>query len=182
MDWIFDGGRPCLDLVNTLRDRHLDGRELLTDPAALDEWLVVAGRLARPRHATAEDLALAIRLREAVDRLTRGAAKTADVRLVNRVAAQIPVPQLRVDQDGPRRILRSAAGPVRAALAELAADAIDVVTAGSLIRVCAYDHCGLRFLDASPQHNRQWCSMARCGNRAKARAHYARRKSAEPDT
>ncbi|WP_211299708.1 CGNR zinc finger domain-containing protein, partial [Amycolatopsis lexingtonensis] len=25
-----------------------------------------------------------------------------------------------------------------------------------------------------PRRNRQWCSMSRCGNRAKARAHYAR--------
>ncbi|ONI75128.1 hypothetical protein ALI144C_40990 [Actinosynnema sp. ALI-1.44] len=179
MDWTFDGGRPCIDLVNTLRNRHLDGYELLTDPTKLAEWLALAGHLEQGHRVTAEDLALAIRLREAVDRLTRGTVTAADVKLVNQVAAQIPVPQLRIDAGAPRRVLRSSAGPVRAALAELAADAIDVVTTGSRIRVCAFDNCGLRFLDSSPQHNRQWCSMARCGNRAKARAHYARRKSAK---
>jgi predicted RNA-binding Zn ribbon-like protein len=141
VQWVFDGGRPCLDLVNTLRSRHLGGHEMLIDPAALAEWLVVAERL------------------------------------VNKVAAEAPVPQLRIDDDGPRRVLRSSAGPVGTALAELAVDAIDVVTAGSRVRICASDDCGLRFLDASPRHNRQWCSMSRCGNRAKARAHYARQKS-----
>ncbi|MGC7098207.1 CGNR zinc finger domain-containing protein [Amycolatopsis lurida] len=176
MEWIFDGGRPCLDLVNTRRDRHLGGRELLTSPAALGEWLVAAGHLERRPRVTAEQLALVLRLREAVDRLTRGGTRPADVRLVNEVAVAAPVPQLRIDADGPRCAHRSTAGPVAAVLGELAADAIDVVVAGELVRICASDRCGLRFLDASPRHNRQWCSMARCGNRAKARAHYARRK------
>ncbi|ALG08646.1 CGNR zinc finger domain-containing protein [Kibdelosporangium phytohabitans] len=182
MDWIFDGGRPCIDLVNTRRNRHLDGYELLTDPARLAEWLVLAGHVERPQRVTAEDLALAIDLREAVDRLTRGTVQAADVRLVNRIAAQVPVPQLRIEDDGPRRVMRSSAGPVRTALAELAADAIDLVTAGSLVRICAFDDCGVRFHDTSPKHNRQWCSMARCGNRAKARAHYARRKRPSSST
>lgn len=177
MHWVFDGGRPCLDLVNTLRSRHLGGHEMLTGPAALAEWLVVAERLARRPRVTTEDLTLALQLREAVDRLTRGDTRAADVRLVNKIAAEAPVPQLRIDDDGPRRVLRSSAGPVGTALAELAVDAIDVVTAGSRVRICASDDCGMRFLDASPRHNRQWCSMSRCGNRAKARAHYARRKS-----
>ena len=34
--------------------------------------------------------------------------------------------------------------------------------------------CVLRFYDASRGGRRQWCSMAACGNRAKARRHYAR--------
>jgi predicted RNA-binding Zn ribbon-like protein len=177
VDWIFDGGRPCLDFVNTLRDRYASGREQLVDPAALAEWLVVAGRTERRHRVTSEDLALARELREAIDRLARGETKAADVRLVNRMALELPVPQLRVEADGPRRVLRFEAGPVRAALAELAADAIDLVTTEDVVRICASDDCGVRFVDASPKHNRQWCSMARCGNRAKARAHYARRKS-----
>jgi predicted RNA-binding Zn ribbon-like protein len=175
--WVFDGGRPCLDLVNTLRARHVGGFELLGDPAALGEWLVAAGRLARRPRVTAGERALALRLREAVDRLTRGDTRPVDVRLVNEVAAGAPVPQLRIDDDGPRRVPRATAGPVATALAELAVDAIDVVVTGGLVRICASDNCGLRFLDASPRHNRQWCSMSRCGNRAKARAHYARHKA-----
>lgn len=34
--------------------------------------------------------------------------------------------------------------------------------------------CGWLFLDESRNHNRRWCNMQYCGNRAKARRHYKR--------
>jgi predicted RNA-binding Zn ribbon-like protein len=34
----------------------------------------------------------------------------------------------------------------------------------------------LYFYDTSPKRSRRWCSMATCGNRAKAARHYARSK------
>lgn len=43
-----------------------------------------------------------------------------------------------------------------------------------LIRVCEGPACVLMFLDRSKAHGRRWCSMAMCGNRAKAAAHRAR--------
>ncbi|MFH8973412.1 CGNR zinc finger domain-containing protein [Streptomyces sp. NPDC017890] len=43
------------------------------------------------------------------------------------------------------------------------------------IRPCANDECVLHFYDVSKNGTRRWCSMAGCGNRAKARRHYARR-------
>jgi predicted RNA-binding Zn ribbon-like protein len=46
------------------------------------------------------------------------------------------------------------------------------------IRNCANDDCVLWFYDDSRGGRRQWCSMATCGNRAKARRHYARTRSA----
>ena len=37
-DWIWHGGRPCLDLVNTLRERwSATPRELLVSPADLEQ-------------------------------------------------------------------------------------------------------------------------------------------------
>jgi predicted RNA-binding Zn ribbon-like protein len=42
------------------------------------------------------------------------------------------------------------------------------------IRACAGHDCVLHFYDASRAGRRQWCSMAGCGNRAKARRHYER--------
>jgi predicted RNA-binding Zn ribbon-like protein len=44
-----------------------------------------------------------------------------------------------------------------------------------LIRACAGSGCTLLFLDRTKAHARRWCSMAVCGNRAKAAAHRARR-------
>jgi predicted RNA-binding Zn ribbon-like protein len=42
------------------------------------------------------------------------------------------------------------------------------------IRRCAGPQCGRLFLDHSRRGNRRWCSMEECGNRAKARRHYAK--------
>jgi predicted RNA-binding Zn ribbon-like protein len=44
-----------------------------------------------------------------------------------------------------------------------------------LIRSCEGSACTLVFLDRTKAHSRRWCSMAVCGNRAKAAAHRARR-------
>jgi predicted RNA-binding Zn ribbon-like protein len=44
----------------------------------------------------------------------------------------------------------------------------------ALVRQCEGPSCSLFFLDISKGHARRWCSMALCGNRAKAAAHRAR--------
>jgi hypothetical protein len=49
-------------------------------------------------------------------------------------------------------------------------------TAPDRIRRCAHDACVLHFFDTSRNGTRRWCSMAACGNRAKASRHYARTK------
>ncbi|WP_279580826.1 CGNR zinc finger domain-containing protein [Fodinicola feengrottensis] len=63
-----------------------------------------------------------------------------------------------------------------AALAEIAVDAVQLLgtqdRAG--LRICGSLDCGQRFADRSQAGRRQWCSMSRCGNRAKARAHRTR--------
>ena len=43
------------------------------------------------------------------------------------------------------------------------------------VRECAGEGCTLWFRDASKTGRRRWCSMAVCGNRAKAAAYRARR-------
>ncbi len=45
------------------------------------------------------------------------------------------------------------------------------------IRICG--HCGWLFLDRSKNRSRLWCDMAVCGNREKARRHYARNRISE---
>jgi len=69
MEWVFDGGRPCLDLVNTMRSRHEDGVELLTGPAPVTAGNVLAAKA----------------LREAIDRVLPPPEEPSkmDVELVN---------------------------------------------------------------------------------------------------
>lgn len=57
--------------------------------------------------------------------------------------------------------------------------AADLLTSAELgrVRVCADEHCRWFFLDTSRNHSRRWCSMEDCGNRAKARRHYQRRRA-----
>ncbi|MEO7887384.1 ABATE domain-containing protein [Polaromonas sp.] len=49
----------------------------------------------------------------------------------------------------------------------------------SSVKRCANDECRYLFLDDSKSGNRRWCSMASCGNRAKARRHYHRASQAD---
>ncbi|MET8574996.1 CGNR zinc finger domain-containing protein [Streptomyces sp. NPDC005012] len=56
-----------------------------------------------------------------------------------------------------------------------AADWLDLLAARpDRIRACANPACVLHFFDVSKNGTRRWCSMAGCGNRAKAQRHYAR--------
>src|SRR5579883_3513066 len=59
-------------------------------------------------------------------------------------------------------------------------DAADLLTSQELsrVRICASDDCGWLFLDTSKNRSRRWCDMKICGNRAKARRHYGRKKEA----
>jgi predicted RNA-binding Zn ribbon-like protein len=61
-------------------------------------------------------------------------------------------------------------------IAEAAADVVCCVDF-RLIRACEGSVCSLLFLDRTKAHGRRWCSMAVCGNRAKAAAHRARKRS-----
>ena len=69
------------------------------------------------------------------------------------------------------------AGLLEAPLWPVVLDAWDVLTSPLIdrVRVCPGEGpCGWLFLDSSRAGNRRWCDMRTCGNRAKARTHYAR--------
>src|SRR3954452_24430081 len=67
--WYWLGGRPALDLVNTLRERWRRRVETLVTPRDLERWLVFAGVMAEDADVavTPEVLAEARALREAID-------------------------------------------------------------------------------------------------------------------
>lgn len=46
------------------------------------------------------------------------------------------------------------------------------------VKICEDPTCSLWFNDVSKNHTRRWCSMAVCGNRAKAAAHRAKNRIA----
>jgi predicted RNA-binding Zn ribbon-like protein len=57
-----------------------------------------------------------------------------------------------------------------------ARDAVDLFS-GPLarrIRACAAPDCGLLYVDQSRTGSRHWCSMQRCGTRARVRTHRER--------
>jgi predicted RNA-binding Zn ribbon-like protein len=64
--------------------------------------------------------------------------------------------------------------PLRLPLLAVADAAAQLLTEGPLdaVHACPGNDCGWLFLD--PRNRRRWCSMAVCGNRAKARAHARR--------
>ncbi|MEM9223702.1 MAG: CGNR zinc finger domain-containing protein [Pseudomonadota bacterium] len=49
------------------------------------------------------------------------------------------------------------------------------------LRMCPGHDCGWLFVDESRNGRRRWCTMATCGNREKARRHYAGRKIKEDE-
>lgn len=71
---------------------------------------------------------------------------------------------------------RQRAGSRAQAFSSMAREAVELfdVDNAERIRTCAADDCDLVFFDASRSNNRRWCSMQRCGNRAKVRGHRAR--------
>jgi predicted RNA-binding Zn ribbon-like protein len=184
--WYWLGGRPALDLVNTLRERWRRRVETLVTPADLVLWLEQAGLpVDSGRHALNDTvLAEARVLREAIDgcvqALVDGAPAPAEA------VAQIDAwlthagarPHLALDSAGvPLLGERRAADSPRRALAAIALDAAQMIgrpDERARVRVCASDTCSARFYDRSPAGRRRWCSMRSCGNEAKARRHRAR--------
>lgn len=173
--WHFDAGADSLDFAHT----GALGAESLHSARDLDAWL--ADRFPGLAPASERDLVDALHLRAAIAMLATAVADgrdlaADDIDTLNLFAALPDVPPA---LDGGRR--QPGAGRLRVAqaLSSLARDAITVLQTGSgRLRRCAADDCRMLFRDESRTRSRRWCSMARCGNRAKVRAHRARRAPA----
>ncbi|HKV46396.1 MAG TPA: ABATE domain-containing protein [bacterium] len=192
----FVGGRLCLDFVNTLNgsrarpdERLLSYRDLvawgrqagvLTDPEA--RRLAQAG-LRRPEEA-AKALADAVALRETIYRIFAAgcegrAPDRADLAVLN-AALPRAFAHLRVSPQGEDYAWEWAVDdaldrmvwPVARSAAELL-----VSDEASRVGRCGQENCDWLFFDTSRNHSRRWCTMRGCGNRAKARRYYARKKS-----
>lgn len=174
-----DLGSPALNLAATLAGRLRARFERLGSPADLDRWLADSG-LASERQATPRHLLAARRLREAIYDVVNSTVlgetpPRAAIAELNAWARRTPLaPQL---GDGTVRLV-GGGDPVQAALATVAQEAVRLVGGSpSRIRKCADATCSLFFIDHSHSARRRWCSMKRCGNRAKVGTYRSRRAS-----
>jgi len=177
--WWFDSGSLALDFAYTGAMGETGRWEQLRDPSDLTDWL--AQRYTHVGEASERDLADALTLRGAVARLAQAASdgtqsQADDIDTLNLFAATPDIPP--AIEGGHRQAGR---GRVRAgqALSTIARDAVHLLghnTEGR-IRECAADDCQLVFYDESRTNNRRWCSMQRCGNRAKVKAFRAKEKA-----
>ena len=195
------GGLLCLDFANTVSKRKLPGHtvdnlaEYLDFVALAKQSKVLTLHHARellpaaaayPKDATQVVRAARV-LREAVYRAFAAIAgkrsvRKEDVELIEQFATEA----MR------HRHLTNSAGSFcwewkrdeddRTSLASLlwpiAHSAAELLTSERVVKVreCEAPTCAWLFLDDSRNHSRRWCDMSTCGNRQKARRHYARMK------
>lgn len=183
MAFRFASGRLCLAFCATVGERWRRSFERLRTPEDLGRWVNQAGLTAWTLvSVTARLLREARELREAIYRLVRAAmagttGRKPDRDLLNTWARRPPVsPQLAARS---RRELWAGPNPVAAALATIAADAVDLLTGPVIgrVRECDAADCALLFLDSSRPGRRRWCADGACGSKARTAAYRRRQAS-----
>jgi predicted RNA-binding Zn ribbon-like protein len=190
-----DGGRLCIDFVNTIHDRFAVAVEdYLATPERYADWARRTGALAaveeiqlpQSEEARARLMVDIRALREAIFRLLSAwlddiplpadALKTANVWLLRARKDQ------ELANDG-QLMLRAARDDASRPLKRIALDLVDTLAgavAGEFkLRRCAnQSSCGWIFADTSKNGRRRWCSMDTCGAASKM-ATLRRRVSAD---
>jgi len=197
------GGDCSLDFANTSSRRTApDGpNERLGGYADLVTWSERAGivdgegaaALRREAQRRPTDAALQLerarRLREAIygvfSAVGRGdSPSAADIDVLDR-EYHVALARRRLEADATGGTWRwlDAADPLERPLGPVAFSAVELLTSDRLERVreCTNTACNWLFIDASRNRSRRWCDMSDCGNRAKARRHYARTRSSRSD-
>lgn len=173
-----DGGRACLDFVNSIHDRYaVKVEDYLQEPQRFLEWAVRAGVLrsedgVRAPRAAPQRAALmreVVTLRQhlyalfaaRIDKLPppRDAVRGLDAWIHRAWASQS------LSADGHLH-WRADAHDARLPLKRIALDALDLLGDPSVshLRRCANTtSCGWLFLDTSKNQRRRWCAMDTCG-------------------
>ena len=179
-------GRIALSFAGTVGDRGSAKTERIPSPASLGDWLDQAGLLARGPQPSVAVYRRALELREAIARTFRdvvaGVCPTHDDVAVINAAARRWAPRPVLDA-ATLTLADERPASAEAALGRIAADAIASLSdpeERSRLRSCGADACGAIFLTPAGRRERRWCSMARCGNRAKVAAFRSRTHAADP--
>ena len=179
------------DFVNTLEYDANEGtpNEHLPTAERAVEWFATRGLIhAESLETSDRDLerihAVRAALREVADAVVehRAPKRGALVRL-NRTLRARSATELVAGDDGIGIGHRHVGDPIDDALARVTEPLVQELASGNpdRLRVCANDMCRWVFYDESRAGKRRWCSMASCGNRAKAARHRERQKEAKAD-
>lgn len=171
------GGAPAIDFANLVSYRGTSRQhDWLEPPANAERW----GEAAKLDVPVVTDV---VRLREFREVLARTFLAVADganpgvadiAAIGDLAAAGWARRRLRFPDGAPAAVWSDAAPSL---LTELALDAASLLTSGEALgKVTACPECRWLFLDTSRNHSRRWCDPADCGNRARQRRHYQRRK------
>jgi predicted RNA-binding Zn ribbon-like protein len=150
-----------------------DGPEELTDERSLGDWLVGRGLMAPGSTVEAGDLKHAVAVREAMRGVIGGnsglSVYPVDLATLNEAATASRL-RMRFGPGGKARLEPEAIGAV-GALGRLVATLYAAMQSEDWerLKLCGSDTCRWAFFDRSKNHSSRWCTMASCGNRAKAR-------------
>jgi predicted RNA-binding Zn ribbon-like protein len=184
-----DGGRPCLDFVNTIHDRYaVEVEDYLGQPQRFIEWCARAGvlrpddgvRAPRAAHTRAALMRQVVTLRRHLHalfaaRIDHRPPPTDAVRGLDSWVHRAWASQS-LGADG-RLHWRADARDARLPLKRVALDALDLLGEPfpSRLRRCAnVASCGWLFLDTSKNQRRRWCAMETCGIADKMRRYRQR--------
>lgn len=166
-------GEPVsLDLLNTVWVDAAGRHDLLADLPGLRIWLTGNG-LAEQAPATQDTRAALLEARDAISAHLHDPTAPAAAGAINALLARGVLTRA-LTEHGP--VVRpQVQDPAQLAAWTAAEDYLQLIARDpARIRRCAHPDCVLHFYDTSPRGDRRWCSMAGCGNRAKAARHHAR--------
>ncbi|MBS6435579.1 MULTISPECIES: CGNR zinc finger domain-containing protein [Pantoea] len=171
------GDHLALDFLNTVAQVDGEPHDFFQRDEDVARWLEAAGCLSGTGQAKARAgtlLTAARQLRavilQAVERKKREEAWQPEElnRFLRSASSHLELALNRDGQPEYRRVY--AAATPEQQLGPVAEQAADLLVNGdfSLVRECEHPDCTLWFYDRTKAHRRRWCSMALCGNRAKA--------------
>lgn len=188
------GGALCLDFINTIGWRGDPTRtiEFLPSYSELVLWALGSGVIDRQKSLHLIDegmknpvtstatLQLAKELRvELESAFDPNLQQSTNLPIATAIVRSVGEFDTLVEGVGRLRWTSTATGSdISLPLLPVAISALELATSRKIemVKRCADDDCAWLFIDDTRNHSRRWCSMEDCGNRAKAGAHYARRK------